>query len=437
MDVQSQKIETALSLLGISIADTETTDPKVMSEILQEMNLDFGNLPLLTRLLTEPIPLKPLKEMIILGIQQNPPLHQTLLEISEIHGSSNALSSKQKEQLKYYIYISVILETLTYLIVNNKGIEQILVPRIFKSRNSVNYGSSFWSFMNKLVESKKIFLAIKSMSVDPFIFEDLCFRQYPPCPKDEEIKLFIKQHHLTGLNSRILKKSSQCHENGQLNYGWLYGNILEAVTQEELLAGKKSKSKDNIKAGLALLYRLDNPQGSSPFSYKKSEFDFKALCKSASVSESSFWNEVYARKDPNNFIKSSTLCTEEFINAYEAWNLGFMVIMFPKSFYLYLPKLLMPSTLACVPEYYFASRAVSLWLTIHFMSGLRKGKNRIINYSIPNMEAFLTILGRNNLQYSRETLLKNAVNLDQRYKDTVHRQWFGKNYIKAIRSILS
>lgn len=128
--------------------------------------------------------------------------------------------------------------------------------------------------------------------------------------------------------------------------------------------------------------------------------------------------------------------SKEFVNTYTSWNIAFVFRNFPTRRYLVLPKLLIPATLCSTPEYYFASRVISLWLTLNFISILRM-KKLIIDEPPTNRESLLSIFGKNNFLYAKEVLLKNAVDLDTLYEEQIHHTLAITNYLKAIRLLIS
>ena len=89
----------------------------------------------------------------------------------------------------------------------------------------------------------------------------------------------------------------------------------------------------------------------------------------------------------------------------------------------------------CIPEYYFASRVISLWLTINFASALRV-KKLIIDEPPSNRDAFIAIFGKHNFLYAKERLLNNKVDLDKLYEEQIHKPLAFTNYLKAIRLLI-
>ena len=203
------EINEALITLGIDFDGNIKTAPDVMKQIMAEIDLDINDIlktidsNLLNRLVTEEIPLAPLKERILFGIANNPPIALSLIEASNLvledkdYQSTKNLAQGLHQQIKYSLYFTVILETLTYLMVNDKLIEKAVALSLLKKRESINPGSSFWNFWNIYLETKgDLFFALKTISIDPGLFADLCWREYFPTPSEDEIDHFTKKKSL-------------------------------------------------------------------------------------------------------------------------------------------------------------------------------------------------------------------------------------------------
>lgn len=448
----------ALSNLGVTIKDDDTTDPRIIKRILKEIDLELETLPnhlesvkLLQRLITEKIPLKPLKETIFIGIMNNPPLHKTIIENQQL----NIFNDIQE---KYIIYFIMILHVITYLMANDNELEEALFNQIIKKRGSFNSGSTFWNFVRKFINSKgDIFSALKYISVDPFMFVSICFRKYYPFPTDDQLNQFIKEHHLTGFNATILKtevkriKERSNIQEKRNNFGSLRGNILEALTFEEIKANqisflsmfhqsKNRKSVDNVKAGLALILFLEKHEGTNAtihFAKKPFRLDENILSEHLATM-TGFWKDIYNFTRANNVVRILEILSPPWVNLYEAWNAAFLLRTRPEKDQMFLPKLFIPDTLCCKPENYLSARVISLWLTLQFDSAMRS-KNIQIQFDVPNIKLLVDIFGTNNYWYAKNELLKDMpdVDLDAEYEKRIRNNSIIKSYYNAVKLIKS
>ncbi len=458
------EINEALITLGIDFDGNIKTAPDVMKQIMAEIDLDINDIlktidsNLLNRLVTEEIPLAPLKERILFGIANNPPIALSLIEASNLvledkdYQSTKNLAQGLHQQIKYSLYFTVILETLTYLMVNDKLIEKAVALSLLKKRESINPGSSFWNFWNIYLETKgDLFFALKTISIDPGLFADLCWREYFPTPSEDEIDHFTKKNHLTGLNNTVLKQRLNEEKIGSRHYSLECGNIFAALASEEALVNRKdsfswfleknlkkhpTQSIDNVKAGLALiLYQEVFETQFSPRKYINKNIKPKEMPDTSKHTDSNFWNDLYNYSVDDNAVLIQPGMPQEWVNLYEAWNIAFVLRYFPQEFYLTLPKLLIPETSSSSPEMYITNRVTSLWLTINFINALKRNNIKTKCSVVGDNSLLLNILGKNNLEYAQRSLFKSEINLEEFYQEHIQSKTTFSLYIKALKII--
>lgn len=452
----------ALRILNLSFMDQEATDPKKMKQVLSDIGLDlekteFKKHPLLQRLANESIPIKPLRDKIVLGISKNPPLALTLIEASQSLLQNRSLvesldpNRDATQQIHYATYFAVILEVLTRTIVNDKELEKSIVSHLLENRGTANPGSSFLNLVKIYKQTRKtlspigsLFIAIKTISVDAPMFSELFHREFGSAHHKDKAIQFIQKNHLTGLNARIVLEDVEDWIHKKRHYGTLCGNILEAIIQEEATVNKtsfffKNKDKkrlDNAAAGLALILYLEKfEEKLAPNEYIKKNFTLnRILGNEETQSNLDFWNSVYNYNTQDNLIRTKKGMPQEWANLYEAWNISFVIRCFPENLHLFLPKLLIPDTLACPAEEYTATRLISLWLTLNFFeSMIAKGVKT--TFKGRNYEFFIDIFGKNNLEYAQKSLFKSDVDLESLYKEHIQSKTQTSLYLKAFKII--
>lgn len=447
-------IALALSSIGITVGEDETTDPVVMLNILNKINLDLSQLDdrletvkLLKRIMTEKIPFKPLIEMVLLGIKNNPPLCKTILECK-------GLNLYSEDDATFSLYFMVILHVLTYLIVQDHVFEKHFVDVVMKNKNVLRRRSTFIDFFIKLMETKgDFFTTIKYISVTPAVFESIACREFPPCPSNDQIEQFILQNKIPSFYSYALKKKLSHLSNKEKNYSLLKGNILEAINNEErningrgllsILLNRTTSPKPayNALAGLALNLYLEQYQNDfPPTEFKQQNSLYDEFCSNQiNINLSStFWKDLYSFKNENNFVKIIKILSKEWVNLYESWNAAFVLRKVTTDFSVVLPKLFIPDTLCAKPECYMDMRAISLWLTIYFLwskktSGITKHYDPLV------LKKILDIFGKNNYSYAKQVVLKGLpnINLEDEYAKRIQSKSSIALYLEAFKLIQS
>jgi len=458
-----EEISLAIMKFGINIDDITTTDPVFMKQISGEINLNINEISkqtrcnLLQRLITESIPIEPLIKRILYGISNNPPMAKSLIEASEFiaqNEDSNPMHKAKitEEQVKYMVYFLVILEVLTTLMLSDKNLAKIISTSIFKKRYSVDSGSTLWSFLGVFFITKgDLFRALKTVSVDPFIHIDLCWRENNSIPSNDDINEFTKENHLSGLNSSSLKYFLKRQKAGKKHYDELCGNIFEALATEDLAVNKRpltswfkgnkssndlAKQIPNVKAGLTLIvYQEIFEKEFSAIQYLHNNSDKKITKRSHENSPATFWDELYQYSIKGNLVRTELGISKEWVNLYESWNASFVLRYLPKDFHLFLAKLLIPQTISSSPENYIAARTISLWLSISFVNSLIRNSVKT-RFRPLNMDFLLNIWGRNNFEYAQNTLFKSTkFDFDSLYTKSIQQKSTPGLYIKCFKML--
>jgi hypothetical protein len=405
------KIKKIISLLGLNSPENSYTDPKIMDALLKNSGIDALQLSVydtsgcLKRLVTERIPITPLFDLIIESMINNSPLNQSLQELYETF-HSKPRGPYVTDEMTLHIYVA--LEVLTYLMSNNRRIEEAIFYAVMHHRHGKKIGSTVNNLIKSALNNKgTIFLKLKEVSVDPGMFIHISSRQYFPLPNAKQLEDFIRKHDLKGLNKSFLIENYKQIKANKNHFFSLSSNILIAMRSEKRITGR---GLDNLKAGLALIhYRelYENKESYPIFMHARST----VLRKPAE----GFWCDLFSfQVDDDNSLSCVRDMSQEWINLYTSWNVTFILSTLKEARNIGLFTLFVPATFSLDPKTYIANRVDSLWLGMALLNDNYKREFKT-NLSSDEWDQILKSLAKNNLDYAQSVLFQNNVDLDAVY----------------------
>jgi serine/threonine protein kinase len=457
-DPTYEEVEGAIKEMGFLFnKDQVDTNPEIMKKLMDNCGIVYREHPAIQALLTQAIPFDSMKRRIIEGIVNNPAVANTLVKSAKAGVAWDA----QKELIES-MHFTVLLEVITTLMVNDIDFANKFQDALMKQRGP-DAGSSFATFRAIHKQTKDVFAAVKTISVEPGIWRMRCWREHngPGEPTLTQVKAFIAKHKLSGFNESNILEEYQTTHGGRETHTGLQINIAEAMISQ--LDVNTDGCDQNARSGAALIQYLnhaDSADISMPIIMGKahaipntvvgaqqsdksevgsqqsdtSEVDVQQSEKAgvgAQQSDSSsfdkpakFWEELYKSKPEGNVVSTIKRMPAEWTNLYESWNMQFVATKFSNISQFILPKLFIPATLSADSEQYMATRIYSLWLTLNFMNEMIKSQKAIPTIHPPkNQEKLFTIWAEENERYAKVELLPK-VGVAPEQLDTFHREVF-------------
>jgi hypothetical protein len=298
-------------------------------------------------------------EQMLLGMHRNPQLRQMIQNESFIELMR---AVKPEARLKQLCYMSV-LEVLTREMMDSIDFTERMVAQVIANQNALftddpdKRASQMDLMIGGSKYSKSVFAGLKLLSCEPGIWRNLCWRQFykenntEPDPRNREhmdwISNFIARYKLDGLNVKtILKALSEQRWKESEHPGFSF-NIYEAFISE------RPELRNNSFAALYLINVLQGKRHA--VAYQPSD----------PARPTTMVSDGDSRERP---VIGKIALSKEFAQLYNSWNLAFVVgLISVRQFTdMVMAKLLVPSTLAALPENYSEARVLSLWLTLNF-----------------------------------------------------------------------
>jgi hypothetical protein len=396
-ELSPEQVSTAFSYLGIDLSLTDSeTSPEFMHKLLLEVGFSdehISKIPILAELASRPIPLTPLLQNIYAGLAHNKPLANTIKSLpiaSEI---------KDEQASTYFLHMTVLLEVLTFKMVNDAAFAEKMMDAILQARSfAPSPASNLNDFLSIWQTAKDFFYPMKFISVEPGIWWFRLCRQIIDEPNQAQAKQFIAEQNLSGLNTMLINSTKSEQPNGTKLKG-LRLNIAEAYyAQPRQIPG----GQENANSAVGLINDLENNCGPQKFTKARALPNY--LPSKNSVHD--FWSDLYANAaDKDNVLYQISGMSREWQQLYTAWNMAFVIGKYQNMYHIVLPKLIIPSTLNADPDKYIATRAYSLWLLLNFFYHIQR-KNLQIRMQ-PNVDLsaiFCEKLGVFSLKFAKDDL---------------------------------
>ena len=408
------EVAAAIDKMGFLFSGTDkdtTTDPATMRALMHDCGIPESlNHPALHALRNEEIPFGPLREKIIEGIVNNPPLASALVKAAE-----KGVKYGQDKRLLEAIHYTVLMEVITTLMVNNTKFAEDFQEGIMRERGGENPGNCKELFDTVKQQTGDSFTAVKMISVEPGIWRMRCWREHNGNPTKEQVDAFIERHGLTGTNKLNLEDQYDLEHGKKETHSGLQINILEAIFTEMYV--DPSSSEGNRHTGADLIRYLNSlrpdetdtrmqPGHALPVTLESEQ---PASASPSYLDPKLFWDHLYRERAEGNQVSTIRGMGEEWTKLYSSWNARFVMTKFYPVSALVLPKLFIPSVISASPEQYMATRIYSLWLTLNFMNTMIRKRGMQQELASPdrpeNYDEFIKIWGEANEEYAKTSLL--------------------------------
>lgn len=345
------------------------TDPNFMKSLLVDFNLIDTSKPLLKSLVEEfkqPIELNDYLSKMEQGVLSNEPLREIFFSLQKLPVKTSEAKLGADFQKKYFLHLMVLLEKLTSKMTREKNYQQFFIEvtdHLLQQRSKSNPGNALTNFLNVYRATQDLFIAIKVLSIDGFVWEQRYWNETKGNRTSANAKQFIQRHKLSWPN--IENISSDAKATVEELFA-LRINIFEAFYTQA------RKNPFNAKAALILIKYLE--------------------------AKPSLW------KRNSQGIEQIQNMTKQWQDLYGSWNAVFVSEEFDSMMHFFLAKLLSPSVLCAVPEEYIFFRVTQLWLTVS-LSTILKMHDREQHIAAPEeMKNFLQNAGKVNYRYGLKLL---------------------------------
>lgn len=366
-NIPSFSLANKQTLQSLGLCFPSHTDPLVIKKVLattglhrvfEAQNFDPTIDAILNELQKKPVAFDPLATQIFEGVGENPMLTTLLSRVRQKNIASpeslkNALIAND-EQREFMVHYICILEVITRLMMADTQFFGHVMDRLLSltaSISNAHHRSTWQTIYYAWRHGKDFFLAIKSASLDPWIWFERCEREHAHQATQEQKKEFIKSHALSGQIPAMVRKAM--HPTPYDLRG-LRLNIAEASANQAV-------DRRNAAAGFGLIAYLEKLIHVNALREIGQPFPPENEIK---PKNDDFWKRVYGYKKSGNTVAGVGGMPKHWNDLYSSWNMAYIVANHPPHLQFLLSKLLIPTVLNADGPTYIVARVMALWVAL-------------------------------------------------------------------------